>query len=275
MSFLHANIVDMKHITVIAGAGLSASAGIPPFRGAGGSWTTAGNVRNAFNLSTFNTKPKARAVLWEWLAKSPAWNAEPTPAHLALKKLDDNKALLGVFTQNFDGLEKKSGIDTDRIHYLHGSMERSHCQRCGASYGTRELCDMFLDSFNPADNDYTADMLCHIPNPKKLDKSTGEYGRDCLGTIKPNIIFFEENLDGITIRHLNECIEFTDELWVIGSSLQVYPVADLPKKALAMGKPVIIVNKDTTMYDRDKRATCIHDDIDSIVPALVDEALAG
>lgn len=108
-------IAYMRNITIINGAGISVNAGISAFRGTTGAWTTEPDVRNAFNLNVFMTKPKARALLWDWLAHSPAWNAEPTIAHQEIKRLNDNKALLGVFTQNFDGLEAKTGLDTDRI----------------------------------------------------------------------------------------------------------------------------------------------------------------
>lgn len=262
-----------KYVTVIIGAGMSTAAGIPAFRGKGGSWTTSTDVRDAFNLSTFNSKPKMRALLWEWLAKSPAWEAEPTPAHYALKRLADSKQLLGVFTQNFDGLEKKTGINPDLIHYLHGNMFTSSCQRCGHKYDTRELCEQFMSSYDKDTGKYENDMLCHVSNPKKYNKTTGSYGRDCLGVIKPNIIFFEEQLDRHVMHALDECITWTDELWVIGSSLQVYPVADIPKKALALGRKVRIITKSTTPFERDVRADCIHDDIQTVVPELVNQIL--
>ena len=86
-------------------------------------------------------------------------------------------------------------------------------------------------------------------------------------------MFFGENLEKHVINAFNECLTWTDELWVIGSSLQVFPVADMPKQALLLNKTVRIVNMSATPYDRNPRVDCIHEDIDAALPVMVDRAL--
>lgn len=264
LSMKYVIIACMRNITIINGAGISVNAGISAFRGTTGAWTTEPDVRNAFNLNVFMTKPKARTLLWDWLAYSPAWNAEPTIAHQEIKRLNDNKALMCVFTQNFDGLEAKTGLEPDRIHYLHGNMLTSSCQRCGRKYDTRALCDNLVNEPEPH---------CHAWNERKWNKRTQSYGKECGGVIKPDIVFFGENLDKHVINTFNECLTWTDELWVIGSSLQVFPVADMPKQALLLNKTVRIVNMSATPYDRNPLVDCVHEDIDAALPGMVDRAL--
>ena len=86
-----------KQVCVLIGAGMSAGAGIPTFRGEGGEWMTERKVRKAFEIDNFKNCAELRSVLWHWLANSPAWNAKPTRAHWLLKQLDDAGHLRAEF----------------------------------------------------------------------------------------------------------------------------------------------------------------------------------
>ena len=219
-----------RQICVLIGAGMSAGAGIPTFRGEGGEWMTERKVREAFEIDNFKNSAELRSVLWHWLADSPAWNAKPTRAHWLLKQLDDAGHLRAVLTQNFDMLEKKAGIRQGKIRQLHGRMDRSVCLACRRYFDTRDLL-MLGDNFAP---DADGDLRCP----------------DCGGIIKPDIVFFGEPLDEMMLRYIGGMdIPACDELWCIGSSLAVYPAADIPRRARELGKRVVIISTDKTEQD--------------------------
>lgn len=261
-----------KQICVLIGAGMSADAGIPTFRGEGGEWTTAHKVREAFEIDNFKNCAELRSVLWYWLANSPAWNAKPTRAHWLLKQLDDAGHLRAVLTQNFDMLEKKVGIRQGKIRQLHGRMDRSVCLSCGRYFNTREVITskLFLplegkdversegDEGPDLSNEMTALIEPKTQSPPvKEGRMAQPSGRlfdlrcpDCGGIIKPDIVFFGEPLDEMMLRYIGGMdIPACDELWCIGSSLAVYPVADIPRRAKELGKRVVIISTDKTEQD--------------------------
>ena len=261
-----------KQICVLIGAGMSADAGIPTFRGEGGEWTTAHKVREAFEIDNFKDYAELRSVLWHWLANSPAWNAKPTRAHWLLKQLDDAGHLRAVLTQNFDMLEKKAGIRQGKIRQLHGRMDRSVCLSCGRYFNTHEVITskLFLSlegkGVERSEGDEgpgLSDEMTALIEPKtqsppvKEGRMAQPSGRlfdlrcpDCGGIIKPDIVFFGEPLDEMMLRYIGGMdIPACDELWCIGSSLAVYPAADIPRRARELGKRVVIISTDKTEQD--------------------------
>lgn len=219
-----------KQICILVGAGMSAGAGIPTFRGPNGAWQTDEAVRQAFEIDNFVGSLSMRQKLWRWLANSPAWSAKPTRAHWLIKRLDDAGCLVSVMTQNFDMLEKKAGIRQGKIRQLHGRMDRSVCLACRQYFDTRDLL-MLGDNFAP---DAAGDLRCP----------------DCGGIIKPDIVFFGESLDELMLRYIGGMdIPACDELWCIGSSLAVYPAASIPVQARRFDKHIVIVSTDKTELD--------------------------
>lgn len=236
-----------KQICVLIGAGMSAGAGIPTFRGEDGEWITERKVREAFEIDNFKNSAELRSVLWRWLANSPAWNAKPTRAHWLLKQLDDAGYLRAVLTQNFDMLEKKAGIRQGKIRQLHGRMDRSVCLSCGRYFNTREVITskLFLSLEGDGAERREVDEVFD-PSGRLFDP----HCPDCGGNIKPDIVFFGEPLDEMMLRYIGGMdIPACDELWCIGSSLAVYPAADIPRRARELGKRVIIISTDKTEQD--------------------------
>ena len=239
-----------KRVCVLVGAGMSAGAGIPTFRGKGGAWKTAADVRDAFEIDRFCRSKKSRELLWRWLAVSPAWDAKPTRAHWLLKRLDDEGGLISVMTQNFDMLEKKAGIHQGKIRQLHGRIDKSICLNCHRYYDTKDICD----------------QLDNNPDPHCIEPG-------CNGILKPDIVFFGEPLDEVMLSRiagvdLRDC----DELWCVGSSLMVYPAAGIPIQAKALGKKVIIVSTDPTGQDN-IADEIIREPADQALEKLVDRVL--
>lgn len=256
-----------KQICVLIGAGMSAGAGIPTFRGEDGEWITERKVREAFEIDNFKNSAELRSVLWRWLANSPAWNAKPTRAHWLLKQLDDAGHLRAVLTQNFDMLEKKAGIRQGKIRQLHGRMDRSVCLSCGRYFDTRDIIEnkqAYSLSLTERTDEHSSsgEVTARVTlNPQSPPVEEGQMAQpsgrlfdphcpDCGGIIKPDIVFFGEPLDEMMLRYIGGMdIPACDELWCIGSSLAVYPAADIPRRARELGKRVIIISTDKTEQD--------------------------
>ena len=143
-------------------------------------------------------------------------NAEPNRAHKALAKLEKMGKLKAVVTQNIDGLHQKAG--SKEVLELHGSVLRNHCTRCGKFYG--------LDA---------------ILNSTGVPKCT------CGGTIKPDVVLYEEGLDSETIEKSVNYIANADVLIIGGTSLTVYPAAGLID--YYRGHKLILINKSVTPMD--------------------------
>ncbi|MCL2000633.1 MAG: Sir2 family NAD-dependent protein deacetylase [Planctomycetes bacterium] len=198
-------------IAVLTGAGMSTAAGIPDFRGPKGLYVTrAYDPETVFEISCFDRDPKpfykfSRDFLG-LLSR-----IEPTSTHRFLARLEAEGRDIGIVTQNIDGLHQKAG--SHRVYPIHGDYQTSGCRRCGAIVGLPDLLELMEEAEVP---------VC----------------RGCGGVIKPDIVFFGEN-----VRHLEESSRLaasSDLMLVLGSSLAVYPAAGLPDLA---GGEVVIVNR--------------------------------
>ena len=283
-----------KQICVLTGAGMSAGAGIPTFRGEGGEWTTERQVREAFEIEKFKVDAELRSVLWHWLAGSPAWNAKPTRAHWLLKQLDDTGHLVSIMTQNFDMLDKKAGIRQGKIRQLHGRMDRSACLSCGRHFDTREVINEMTDQSSSAPLrgelsqaerategfDLSGEAIAsvtpktqHSPDKEPSGKLFDPHCPDCGGIIKPDIVFFGEPLDEMMLKYIGGMdIPVCDELWCIGTSLLVHPAADIPLHAKSFDKRIVIVSTGKTELD-DMADEIIHLPADRAVAVLVNRTI--
>ena len=149
-------------------------------------------------------------------------DAEPNRAHKALAKLEADGKLKAVVTQNIDGLHQKAG--SKEVLELHGSVLRNYCTRCGKFHGIESI--LYSDGV-----------------PKC----------DCGGTIKPDVVLYEEGLDNQTIQNSIRAIREADMLIIGGTSLIVYPAAGLID--YYRGKKLILINRDAT--PRDDRADLV------------------
>ena len=145
-------------------------------------------------------------------------DARPNAAHRALAALERAGRLRAVITQNIDGLHQLAG--SRAVYELHGSIHRNHCMRCGRSFG--------LDT-----------ILREAPVPLC----------PCGGTIKPDVVLYEEPLDSAVLNAAVKAIERADLLIVGGTSLSVYPAAGLLR--YYRGGPLVLINRTPTPYDRE------------------------
>ena len=204
------------NIVFFGGAGVSTESGIPDFRSQDGLYHQKYDYPPETILSHtfFMRKPEEFYRFYRNKMLFP--NAEPNRAHKALAKLEEMGKLKAVVTQNIDGLHQKAG--SKEVLELHGSVLRNHCTRCGKFYG--------LDA---------------ILNSTGVPKCT------CGGTIKPDVVLYEEGLDSETIEKSVNYIANADVLIIGGTSLTVYPAAGLID--YYRGHKLILINKSVTPMD--------------------------
>lgn len=207
---------ESDNIVFFGGAGVSTESKIPDFRSTDGLY----NQQYAYPPETIlshsfymkNTEEFYRFYRNKMLFPE----AEPNRAHKALAKLEEMGKLKAVVTQNIDGLHQKAG--SREVLELHGSVLRNYCMRCGKFYG--------LDA---------------VLNSEGIPKC------QCQGTIKPDVVLYEEGLDQQTIQKAVAYIAGADVLIIGGTSLTVYPAAGLID--YYRGKKLVLINKSVTPMD--------------------------
>jgi NAD-dependent deacetylase len=211
-----------NRIVALSGAGISTEAGIPDFRGPGGMWEDP-KLLNQLSLSGFRSDPegfyKASVKLFSTIAR-----AEPTLAHRLLVRLEQLGKILAISTQNIDGLHHAAGSTV--VHELHGTYRTGHCTQCGTAY---EMAGFY--------SEIEAGRL-------KVPLCAG-----CSVPIKPDVVLFEELLPVDAWQGSVDAAGNCDLMLVFGSSLVVYPAAELPMIAISNGAPLVIVNMEPTSYD--------------------------
>lgn len=243
-----------ERVTVLTGAGISTAAGIPDFRGPQGLWTKDPLAERVSTLSCYLEDPKVRALAWQRRAEQAAVHPEPTPAHLALVELERSGKLLGLITQNTDGLHLDAGHDPTLVHEIHGSARQVRCQNCGQITPLTEQ----IARVNAGDTDPRCTRLI----------GEGDTERVCGGLLRATVILFEEMLDADVLRASLDAVDHAQVLLALGSTLSVNPVAALVPRAVGHGAKLIIVNDQPTVYD-DLADQVLRGDLQRIVPELV------
>ena len=207
---------------VLTGAGVSTESGIPDFRSPTGIWAEFDPLEYA-SIEAFRRDP---AKVWSFYTPRFAMlaEAEPNDAHRALAALEEAGYVQAIVTQNIDLLHERAG-SRDVIE-VHGSIRTSSCRSCGASYA---LADVVA-------------LLEREPTPTCAA---------CGGILKPDVVFFGELLPERGIDRASELAREARLLLVVGSSLEVYPVAGLPLETVQAGGRLAIVNRDPTPFDED------------------------
>jgi NAD-dependent protein deacetylase/lipoamidase len=206
----------------LTGAGVSAESGIPTFRGAGGLWTQYDPVKVS-SIESFLADP---ASYWS-VAKDRgrvALSARPNPGHVALAAMEAAGRLAAIVTQNTDGLHQVAGAR--RVIELHGSGRMVQCLECEALEPRSEV-------------------------QARLDVEMPPRCRNCGSTLlKPTVVFFGEPMPAAAVHDAFELARRSDVMLVVGSSLVVYPAAEIPLIAVRAGARMIVVNAEPTPFDR-------------------------
>ena len=210
------------HAVALTGAGVSAESGIPTFRGEGGLWTKYDPVKVS-SIDSFLADP---ASYWRVSKErgTVALSARPNPGHDALAAMEAAGHLVAVVTQNTDGLHQVSG--SRRVIELHGSGRTVQCLECGKLEPRAEVQARL-----------EVEMPPRCPN--------------CGGTfLKPTVVLFGEPMPTDAINEAFDLARQADVMLVVGSSLVVYPAADVPLVAIRSGARLIVINAEPTPFDR-------------------------
>jgi len=205
---------------VLTGAGVSTESGIPDFRSPGGLWAEFDPLDYA-SLDSFRRDP---VRIWDFYGRRFVFlaNAEPNDAHRSLARLEGLGLVEAVVTQNIDLLHERAG--SRDVLEVHGSIRRAVCLRCGAA---EPLAGVLA-------------QLASAPAPRCPA---------CQAVLKPDVVFFGELLPPAVLDRATELARRARLLLVVGSSLEVHPVAGLPHETLRNGGSLAIVNRGPTPLD--------------------------
>ena len=208
---------------MLTGAGISTESGIPDFRSPTGLWAEFDPQEYA-TIEAFRSDPEK---VWRFYAPriSMLVEARPNPAHEALAELEQRGFVRAIVTQNIDLLHERAG--SRDVVEVHGSIRTSTCPDCGASHSLEWVLGMITE--RPGDPPRCA---------------------SCAAVLKPDVVFFGELLPEQQIERAYELARGAGLLLVVGSSLEVFPVAGLPHETLGAGGKVAIVNLAPTSVDR-------------------------
>ncbi len=250
----------------LSGAGISTESGIPDYRGP----ASRGRVRTPITYQEFVRDERARRRYWAramigWRVMR---SKTPNDGHRAIADLEASGHLNGVVTQNVDGLHQVAG--SREVIELHGNLSRARCLQCG-SLENRDALQARLDAANLTFATAAAELAPDGDADLPEDLSEGfelVACRVCGGVLKPDVVFFGENVPRPRLRRAWELLGEAEALLVVGSSLTVMSGYRFVKAAVAEGKPVAIVNHGPTRGD-DDAAVRVEGRLGTVLPRLV------
>ena len=218
-------LASSRKVAVFTGAGVSTLSGIPDFRGSHGVYNSPWrglNVEEILSLDYFYREPE---IFYAWAEE--VWyhleDYEPNIVHYALAKLEKKGRLTsGLFTQNIDFMHQRAG--SRLVYELHGSARAAYCTNCSAYY--------------------TYDQIAPVVRSGKVPVCS-----TCGSIIKPDIVFYGENLSSSILKQAEISFSQADLAIVMGSSLTVYPAAAFPRMTACSGGKIVIVNAQPTAQD--------------------------
>ena len=237
-------IRESRYCIVFTGAGISTSTGIPDFRSGMNTVLPTGPgvwERKAQGVLLPSQQKKTQSIL----------KAVPSPSHMAIVKMQEEGLVKFVISQNTDGLHRRSGLDPNLLAELHGNTNMEKCLKCGLEY----MRDFRTRTARAVHNHLTG-RRCD--NPK------------CGGPLVDSIINFNEDLPEEELQKGFENGKLADLCIVLGSSLRVYPAADIPGDMIKRGARVVIVNLQKTPLNK-KCAMEVHAKIDTLILGVMQQ----
>lgn len=212
-----------QRLVFFTGAGISTESGLPDYRGPDGVWTTG-------KIPTVGDTPQTeedRLEFWQYRRESYPFmqSREPNTGHQAISTLMSRGKGIAIITQNIDGLHQKSGVPEDRVIELHGSTRKLRCIPHG----------------HITDGDVIQSQL--------EQGETDPRCPECGGTLRSDTVLFGESLPQEALEIAARVSAITDVMVVVGSSLVVYPAAQLPQIAQKRGASLIIIDRAETALD--------------------------
>ncbi len=264
-----------RRVVVLAGAGCSTESGIPDYRGP----EALQRSRKPIQYQEFVRSEATRARYWA--RSTVGWSrvaaAQPNPAHLALARMEADGVVEGIIAQNVDGLHQRAG--SQRVVELHGSLAWVRCLACGNSVSRYEFQTRLrtLNATWAAEMDRWSSERAVEAAPDgdaELPASASEGFQVpacelCAGVLKPDVVFFGENVPRDRLEEAWRLFEDGEVLLVVGSSLTVYSGRRFIYRAGETGVPVAIVNLGATRAD-DVAATRLEARVGAALPRLAD-----
>ena len=233
-------IEQARRVVAFTGAGISTECGIPDFRSRDRAW-----ARNPpMPLQEFLASEDNQILSWsrKFAMDDLHGDARPGRGHRALARLYERGALLGVITQNIDGLHQAAGMPPESVVELHGNGTYATCLTCGVHHA--------------------------IPRVRAAFEATGKAPRClCGGIVKTATISFGQQMPAEAMRRAREMTMSADLFLAIGSSLVVYPAAAFPMLASENGAGLVILNRDPTPLD-DAARLVLRGDIGGVLAPL-------
>jgi NAD-dependent deacetylase len=242
-------VASSNKIVLFTGAGISTESGIPDFRSPGGIWDRYDPSELTYQkfLSSQASREKyweRQKMLWPIIAA-----AKPNAGHMAISQLHQMGKLDCVITQDGDGLHQRSGVPAEKVIELHGTWTRAICLTCGRKYPSEQI--------QP-----------RLESGEKVPRCLA-----CGGIMKPDVVQFGQSMPEKETAEAQLRAGRCDMFLVCGSSLVVYPAAEMPLIAREAGAKLVIINLMTTPHDRDADVV-IHEKIGEVLPEVVKRAKA-
>lgn len=261
MSFVQ----EAGRVTVLTGAGVSTDSGVPDFRGPSGVWTKDPSMQRLVDLDAWMAEPEIREKGWRWLQ---SWDLDalvPNAGHHAIVDLYKQGKLTLCVTQNTEGLQELAGLPSTALVTIHGSRRHVNCMRrsmeawldFGEEPGMRGSggdCDFWCLS-----SELLQRVAAGDPDPRCPQ---------CGSILKTANISFGQSLVGADIQRALEAAMACDLLLAVGSTLSVYPVANMVPLAKRAGAKVVILNGEETAMD-ELADVVVRGSISEALPALV------
>jgi NAD-dependent deacetylase len=216
-------IASSHHAVAFTGAGISTESGIPDFRSPGGIW----DKYQPIYFDDFLRSEEMRREAWRRKLQTDKVMkaAHPNKGHQALAQLVREGKMLGIITQNIDGLHQLSGVPDDQVIELHGNSTYAKCLDCDERYELEAI-------------------LRNFEQDETLPLCAG-----CGGIVKTATISFGQAMPDVAMARAEQLTADCDLFIVLGSSLSVYPAAGFPEFAVRSGAKLVIINRDPTGLD--------------------------
>jgi NAD-dependent deacetylase len=224
-------IDEAERVVVLTGAGISTDSGIPDFRGPQGLWTLDPKAEKSAHIDVYLSDPEVRKRSWQtrigWMERQ----TEPNAGHRAIVELERRGKLHTLVTQNIDELHQRAGHRSGNVIEVHGTMRWSRCWTCDDRRPMPETLER---------------VRAGEPDPHCLACAE----RGATGVLKSDTVSFGQSLVPEVIDAAMRAAEECDVLLAAGSSLSVFPAANVVPRAKASGARVVIVNAQPTGMDR-------------------------
>jgi NAD-dependent SIR2 family protein deacetylase len=264
-------LADKRNLVVLSGAGISVGSGIPTYRDKAGNWKRSDPIQH----QDFMSRKSARQRYW--LRSYSGWpavaSAVPSPSHHVIAELERRKIVKMVVTQNVDRLHQQAG--SRNVIDLHGRIDEVICMHCHRVI-PRHALQPKLKLLNPffsqqgemapdGDADVAEDSVSSVEVP---------LCEDCDGILKPNVVFFGDNVDKSIVQHVYDGIDDSDGMLIVGTSLKVFSGYRFCRYAAKQGKPIASINPGLSPGD-DLIQTIVRGDSDDVLTPVLKSVISS